>query len=103
MQSLCNNLTQSHQPCSLSPRSAATAKSILIALLVAPIAQSLIAPRPLAREVPCTPGREVEEAPPPLTDAQADAKKETLSSYQRGTFWKSFRLPGPQYKPLARP
>ena len=65
------------------------AKSILIALLVAPIAQSLIAPRPWTRRsaLRAEVAEVDEEAPPPLTDAQADAKKETLEFLQTRYFF----------------
>ena len=78
------------------------AKSILIALLVAP-ALSLVAPRPLTRRsaLHAEVADVAEEAPPPLTDAQADAKKETLEFLSTRYFFGRVSIYlGPQYKPL---
>ena len=68
------------------------AKSILIALLVAPIAQSLIAPRPLTRRsaLRAEVAEVDEEAPPPLTDAQADAKNGEFR-HQLKEHWKALK------------
>jgi hypothetical protein len=79
------------------------AKSLAIALLVAaPIAQSLIAPRTTSiRRLRAEVAEVDEEAPPPLTDAQADAKKETLEFLQTRYFFGRVSVYlGPQYKPL---
>jgi hypothetical protein len=80
------------------------AKSLAIALLVAaPIAQSLIAPRTTSiRRLRAEVAEVDEEAPPPLTDAQADAKKETLEFLQTRYFFGRVSVYlGPQYKPLS--
>ena len=78
------------------------AKSILIALLVAPT-QSLVAPQPSIRRsaLHAEVADVAEEAPPPLTDAQADAKKETLEFLSTRYFFGRVSIYlGPQYKPL---
>ena len=80
------------------------AKSILVALLVAPLAQSLVAPRPWTRRsaLHAEVAEVDEEAPPPLTDAQLDAKKETLEFLQTRYFFGRVSVYlGPQYKPLS--
>jgi hypothetical protein len=82
----------------------AKAKSLAIALLVAaPIAQSLIAPRTTSiRRLHAEVAEVDEEAPPPLTDAQLDAKKETLEFLQTRYFFGRVSVYlGPQYKPLS--
>ena len=79
-------------------------KSLALAVLLgAPIAQSLIAPRPLTRRsaLRAEVAEVDEEAPPPLTDAQLDAKKETLEFLQTRYFFGRVSVYlGPQYKPL---
>ena len=68
------------------------AKSLAIALLVAaPIAQSLIAPRTTSvRRLRAEVAEVDEEAPPPLTDAQADAKNGEFR-HQLKEHWKALK------------
>ena len=82
----------------------AKAKSLALAVLLgAPIAQSLIAPRTTAtRRLRAEVADVAEEAPPPLTDAQNDAKKETLEFLSTRYFFGRVSVYlGPQYKPLT--
>ena len=80
------------------------AKSLALAVLLgAPLAQSLFAPRTTSiRKLRAEVADVAEEAPPPLTDAQTDAKKETLEFLQTRYFFGRVSVYlGPQYKPLS--
>ena len=76
-------------------------KSILIALLVAP-ALSLVAPRPLTRRSALhAEVAEVDEAPPPLTDASGREEGNARVPINEVLFGRVSVYLGPQYKPLS--